>query len=97
MRAPSVHLSIYPSAGKVDSIQRAILVWDSIELGCGISRLRLGSAPEARASAPVGPMSSGSYDNYSDPNPNTLSSALQGSYPDFPSNKGTWHLSLIHI
>ena len=59
-------------------------MWDSIELGCGISRLRLGSAPEARASAPVGPMSSGSYDNYSDPNPNTLSSALQGSYPDFP-------------
>ena len=57
---------------------------DSIELGCGISRLGLGSAPEARASAPVGPMSSDSYDNYNDPNLNTLSSALPGSYPDFP-------------
>ena len=57
---------------------------DSIELGCGISRLRLGSAPEAMASAPVGPMSSDSYDYYSDPNLNTLSGALPGSYPDFP-------------
>ena len=77
-----------PSAGKVDSIQCAILVWDSMELGCGISRLGLGSASEARASAPVGPMSSDSYDNYNDPNLNTLSSALPGSYPDFPTDRG---------
>ena len=51
------------------------------------SRLRLRSAPEAMASAPVGPMSSDSYDNYNDPNLNTLSSALPGSYPDFPTTQ----------